>query len=63
MPNSFRVAINAFSADGNKAAAVFLQIEGAGTDGIVVDGGGLSKAATPLVCKAGATEKTVKLRR
>lgn len=43
-------------------AAVFLQIEGAGSENIIVDGGDLSKTAAPLACKNGATEKAVKLR-
>jgi hypothetical protein len=43
-------------------AAVFLQLEGAANDGITIDGGDLSKAATSLAYKNGATEKAVKLR-
>lgn len=43
-------------------AAVFLQLEGAANEGIAVDGGDLSKAATALAYKNGATEKAVKLR-
>ncbi|HTS24432.1 MAG TPA: glycosyl hydrolase family 28 protein [Bryobacteraceae bacterium] len=43
-------------------AAVFLQIEGAETQGIVVDGGDLSKAARPLALAGGADSKAVKLR-
>jgi polygalacturonase len=43
-------------------AAVFLQVEDAASEGIIVDGGDLSKAATPLAFKAGATEQAVKLR-
>lgn len=43
-------------------SAVFLQVEGAANEGITVDGGDLSKAATPLSFQRGATEKAVKLR-
>ena len=43
-------------------AAAFLQIEGDGNEGIVVDGGDLSKAASPVAFKFGATEQAVKLR-
>jgi len=43
-------------------AAIFLQVEGAANAGITVDGGDISKAATPLAFKNGATEKSVKLR-
>jgi polygalacturonase len=43
-------------------AAVFLQLEGAANEGIAIDGGDLSKAATSLAYKNGATEKSVKLR-
>ena len=43
-------------------AAVFLQAEGAGTRNIKIDGGDLDKAPTPLICKAGADTKAVKLR-
>jgi len=43
-------------------AAVFLQLEGAANEGIIVDGGDLSKAGTSLACKNGATEKAVKVR-
>jgi len=43
-------------------AAVFLQLEGAANEGITIDGGDLSKAATSLAYKNGATEKAVKLR-
>jgi hypothetical protein len=41
---------------------VFLQVEGAGSKGITVDGGDVSKAATPLAFKAGAQKNSVKLR-
>jgi len=43
-------------------SAVFLQVEGAGSGGIIVDGGDLSKADEPLAFHAGATEDSVKLR-
>jgi len=40
----------------------FLQLEGAGNDGIIVDGGDVSKAASTLAFKNGAAEKAVKVR-
>jgi hypothetical protein len=43
-------------------AAVFLQLEGAANEGIAIAGGDLSRAASPLAFKNGATEKAVKLR-
>jgi hypothetical protein len=43
-------------------AAVFLQVEGAASGGIIVDGGDLSKAATPAAFEAGAVQSAVKLR-
>jgi polygalacturonase len=43
-------------------AAVFLQVEGGGSEGITVDGGDISKAASALAFKNGADEKSVKLR-
>ncbi len=43
-------------------AAVFLQLEGADNEAITIDGGDLSKAASAIACKNGATEKSVKLR-
>jgi hypothetical protein len=43
-------------------SAPFLQLEGAGNEGIVVDGGDVSKAASPVVFKNGAGEKGVKVR-
>jgi len=43
-------------------AAVFLQAEGAATEGITIDGGDLTKAAAPLAFKNGADSKAVKLR-
>ena len=44
------------------SAAVFLQAEGEATAGLTVDGGDISKAATPVVRKAGAPAGAVKLR-
>jgi len=43
-------------------AAAFLQIEGAGSSNVIVDGGDLTKAASPLALKAGANKTAVKLR-
>lgn len=43
-------------------AAAFLQVEGAASRGIAIDGGDLSKAATPVVFGAGAAKEAVKLR-
>ena len=43
-------------------SAVFLQVEGAGNQGIAIDGGDLSKAAKALAFAAGATSQSVKLR-
>lgn len=40
----------------------FLQLEGVGNEGIIIDGGDLSKAASPVVWKNGATEAAVKVR-
>ena len=40
----------------------FLQLEGQGNGGIIVDGGDLSMAASPVTVKNGATEGAVKLR-
>jgi len=41
---------------------VFLQVEGADSAGITVDGGDISKAATPVALKADAPSNAVKLR-
>ena len=41
---------------------VFLQVEGANSQAITVDGGDISKATTPLAFKAGARKNSVKLR-
>jgi len=43
-------------------SSTFLQLEGAATEGIIVEGGDLSKAASPVALKHGATEKALKLR-
>jgi len=43
-------------------ASTFLQIEGSSNDGIIVEGGDLSKAASPLAARRGAKEQAVKLR-
>ena len=43
-------------------AAVFLQVEGADNGNITIDGGDISKAATPVAFKNGASESSVKLR-
>ena len=43
-------------------AAVFLQVEGAASKGITIDGGDLSKAAVPLAVTEGATKDAVKVR-
>ena len=43
-------------------AAVFLQVEGAASRAITIDGGDLSKAAAPLAFGAGAAKESVKLR-
>jgi len=45
-----------------KPAATFLQLEDTASEGITIDGGDLSKAASPTAFKNGATEKAVKLR-
>lgn len=43
-------------------SAVFLQLEGAVNEDIVIDGGNLSKAGKPVAFTRGASEKVVKLR-
>ncbi len=43
-------------------AAVFLRVEGLSSAGIIIDGGDISKATTPLNFHAGAGENAVKLR-
>ncbi|MDR3458672.1 MAG: glycosyl hydrolase family 28 protein [Verrucomicrobiae bacterium] len=45
-----------------KPAPVFLQVEGVTNMGITIDGGDISKAATPVAFKNGAEEKSVKVR-
>ncbi len=42
--------------------AVFLQVEGAGSEGITIDGGDISKAAKSLTFANGATDSAVKMR-
>jgi hypothetical protein len=44
------------------STAVFLQLEGSGSENIKVDGGDVSKAATVLAYKNGATKTAVQLR-
>lgn len=43
------------------SSSVFLQVEGDGNEGIIIDGGDLTKAATPLAFKHGAKESDVKM--
>jgi len=43
-------------------SSTFLQLEGDGNDGIIVEGGDLSKAASAVAFKNGASEQSVKLR-
>ena len=43
-------------------AAVFLQVEGAASQGIMIDGGDLSKAAKVVALKSGAAPSAVKVR-
>ena len=43
-------------------APIFLQVEGANSGAITVDGGDLSKASSPVALRAGASQKAVKLR-
>jgi hypothetical protein len=43
-------------------AAVFLQVEGAGSRDVIVEGGDVSKAAKPVGFIRGAAESAVKLR-
>ncbi len=79
------VAVNGFSAQGNRQAesllrfigtrdvllsasrlltpaSVFLQVEGAGSQGITIDGGDLSKAEKPVAFSAGAPQTSVRVR-
>jgi hypothetical protein len=43
-------------------AAAFLQLEGEGNANVIVDGGDLTKAASPVALKAGAKKAAVKVR-
>jgi hypothetical protein len=43
-------------------AAAFLQLEGDANANIIVDGGDLTKAASPVTLQAGATHAAVKVR-
>lgn len=43
-------------------AAIFLQVEGAASENITVDGGDISKAAKPLMVERGVNKKAVKMR-
>jgi len=44
------------------ASSPFLQLEGDANEGIIVEGGDLSRASVPVTFKNGAAEKSVKLR-
>ena len=44
-------------------AAAFLQIEGEANSNVIIDGGDLTKAASPLALQAGAKKTAVKIRR
>jgi len=44
------------------ASAAFLQLEGDANANIIVDCGDLTKAASPVALKAGATDASVKVR-
>jgi hypothetical protein len=44
------------------ASAAFLQLEGDANTNVIVDGGDLTKAASPVALKAGATDAAVKVR-
>jgi polygalacturonase len=43
-------------------SSTFLRVEGEGNEGIIVEGGDLSRAASPFAFKNGASESAVKLR-
>lgn len=43
-------------------SSTFLQLEGEGSEGVILEGGDLSKASSPVAFKDGATGKSVKLR-
>jgi hypothetical protein len=45
-----------------KQAQAFLQLEGMGNNGIIVDGGDLSRAKEALVLKDGAEKTAIRLR-
>lgn len=45
------------------AAASFLQLEGSGNEGIMIDGGDQRKAVRPVMYEGGASEKSVLLRK
>ena len=53
----------AYRIAGPDAFLHFLQLEGANNDGIIVEGGDLSKAASTVTFQNGATEKAVKMRK
>jgi hypothetical protein len=44
------------------AVPVFLQVEGAGNDRVVIEGGDISKAAKPVAARNEATEQSVTVR-
>lgn len=44
------------------ASSTFLRLEGSGNEGIIIDGGDLSKSALPLAFENGAKKEAVKLR-
>ena len=43
-------------------SSTFLQIEGEGNEGIIIEGGDLTRASSAVAFKNGATESSVKLR-
>ena len=43
-------------------SSTFLQLEGEGNSGIIVEGGDLTKSSSPVAFKSGATESSVKFR-
>ena len=45
------------------AASTFLRLEGMGNEGIIIDGGDLSKATLPLAFENGAKEDAVELKK
>jgi hypothetical protein len=44
------------------AVPAFLQLEGDGSSNVIIDGGDLTKATTPVAFKTGATKAAVKVR-